>query len=36
MAQEERESNSSMSNQKFTHVFNTAFVGEQIGELRVL
>jgi hypothetical protein len=40
MAHEEGESSLSMSNQKFTHVFNPALVGEQIGErpgeLRIL
>jgi hypothetical protein len=40
MAHEENESSSSMSNHKFTHVFNTALVGNQIGErpgqLRIL
>src|ERR1700720_969486 len=40
MALEEGESSSSMSNQKFTHVFNTALAGKQIGErpgeLRIL
>jgi hypothetical protein len=32
MAHEEDESSSSMYKQKFTHVFNAALVGEQIGE----
>jgi hypothetical protein len=32
MAHEEGESSPSMSKQKFTHVFNTALVGGQIGE----
>ena len=40
MAHEEDESSLSMSNQKFTHVFNMALIGEQIGErpaeLRIL